>query len=308
ANMGYNDNEYGDYTKNYSLSYNTSVNYPTVGQLAPLIDNANVYSVTLSNLALKPAYTHSLTASYSYSDQKKKNPLNYNVNLSANFIKNNIADSSNYDALGRVVHHFINASDNKSANYNGNINKAFNFKDHQFQLSSNSSLGYSEYTTNVNGRSYLTQAGSLNASGSLNYTYQSIWAASVGERFSGTKTHQGTLSRFTNYNWATTAGLAFAFPRSVFFNTRVDFNNTKTSAQDHNVYFTIWNADIGYRFLKGSSGEIKLSALDILHQNKAIYSYIGTNSLTTTTVNVLQQYFMLTLAYYPRHFGLHGKK
>jgi hypothetical protein len=223
-------------------------------------------------------------------------------------VRNNIADSSNYDELGRVVHRFINAADSKSANYNGGINKAYNIKDHQFQFSSNSGVGYSQYTTNVNGRDYLTQSSSLNASAVLIYSFKSIWSAGAGEYFSGSKTHQGTLSRFTNYTWTTNFGFAFAFPKSVFFNTRVNINNNKTSASDHNVYYTIWNADFGYRFLKGAEGEIKLSALDILHQNKSLENYIGTNSLTTTTANVLQQYFMLTLAYYPRHFGLHKKK
>ena len=308
ANIGYSDYEYGDYSKNYNFGYNTSVNYPTVNQLAPLIDNANVYNITLGNLGLKPAYTHNLYLNYYYYDQKKKNPLNYNVSLSANMVRNNIADSSNYDELGRVVHRFINAADSKSANYNGGINKAYNIKDHQFQFSSNSGVGYSQYTTNVNGRDYLTQSSSLNASAVLIYSFKSIWSAGGGEYFSGSKTHQGTLSRFTNYTWTTNFGFAFAFPKSVFFNTRVNINNNKTSASDHNVYYTIWNADFGYRFLKGAEGEIKLSALDILHQNKSLENYIGTNSLTTTTANVLQQYFMLTLAYYPRHFGLHKKK
>lgn len=307
ANISYNNNQYGDYSKSYNLGYNTSVNFPTINQLAPLVDNANVYSITIGNLGLKPSYQHSLNFNYNYYDQKKKNPLNYNVRLSANLTKNNISDSSNYDELGRVVHRFINAADSKSAYYNGGINKAFNFKDHQFQLSSNSGLGYSQYTTNVNGHDYLTQSSSLNASAVLIYSWKSIWSAGAGEYFSGSKTHQGTLSRFTNYTWTTNFGFAFAFPRSVFFNTRVNLNNNKTSASDHNVYYTIWNADLGYRFLKNSEGEIKFSLLDILHQNKSLENYIGTNSLTTTTANVLQQYFMLTLAYYPRHFGLHKK-
>lgn len=300
--------QYGDYQIQYSIGYFTSVIYPTVYQLAPLYDNANVYYMPIGNLSLKPAYKHTAYANFSYYDQKKKNPLYYRMELSADLIKNNMADSTSYDELGRSVHRTINAGDNKAINYNAWINKAFNFKNHQIQFQGNTRVNYSEYTTNVNGTDYQTQSSSLNASASMYYTYKSIWAANIGENFGGSKTHQGALSRFTNYNWSTNAGVGFAFPRSVFFDTKVNFNNTKTSATDHNIYYTIWNADVGYRFLKGSNGEIKFSVLDILHQNKAIYNYIGTNSLTTTTANVLQQYFMLTLSYYPRHFGLAKKK
>ncbi|MGF7081125.1 outer membrane beta-barrel protein [Mucilaginibacter sp. UYCu711] len=300
----YYNNQYGEYNKRYSFGYYTSVNYPGVYQLAPLIDNANVYSVTIGNMSLKPAYKHDLYANYSYYDQKKKNPINYGISLSANLIKNNITDSSRYDELGRSVHRFVNLGNRRSANYNGWVNKAFNLKDHQFQLSGNSEYGYSEYTINQNANDYRTQAHSLDVSATLTYTYRAIWKADIGEGFEGSKTNQIGLNRYTNYKWGTNLGLGLAFPKSIFFNTRVDFNNNKTSAADHNIYYTIWNADIGYRFLKGAEGEVKFSMLDILHQNRSLENYISANRLTTTTANVLQQYFMLTLAYYPRKFGL----
>jgi hypothetical protein len=308
ADFSYYNYQYGEYSKNYSLGYNTSVNYPSVGQLAPLVDSANVYGYTVGNRGLKPAYKHNLYARYSYYDQKKKNPLNYNISISANLVKNNIADSSNYDGLGRSIHRFVNLGESRSASVSYGLSKAFNFKDHQLQLSSNSGFDYSEYTTNQNGQDYVTRSNSLRAEAALNYTFKSIWKAEVGEEFHGSKTNQVGLSRFTNYDWGTNLGLGFALPKSIFFNTRVDFNNNKASSSDHNIYYTIWNADIGYRFLKGSEGEIKFSMLDILHQNRSLENYISANSLTTTTANVLQQYFMLTVAYYPRHFGLHKKK
>ena len=69
------------------------------------------------------------------------------------------------------------------------------------------------------------------------------------------------------------------------------------------VKFTLWNANLTYRFLKGNRGEVKFSALDLLHQNKSIINYAGANSQTFGYANVLQQYYMLTLSYYPRKFG-----
>lgn len=138
----------------------------------------------------------------------------------------------------------------------------------------------------------------------LTYYYKSLWAVGFSEYFEGNKTEQLGLNKSTYYRWASNFNLAFAFPRSIFLTTRVSFNNTKSSGQTDNVYFTLWNADIGYRFLKGSEAEIKLSALDILHQNKGISNSVYNNTVTSTTNNVLQQYFMLTLAYYPRKFGL----
>ncbi|MDB5156796.1 MAG: hypothetical protein JWR50_1503, partial [Mucilaginibacter sp.] len=308
VSLSFNNYQYGEFEKSYSLTYSTSVQYPTIAQLAPLIDNADVYNITVGNLGLKPAVKHDLTFRYNYYDQGNKNALYAGATISAGFVEKNITDSTNYDALGRTVRRYINGDDNKYINYNGYINKAFKFKDHQFQINGNSNTGYSQYNTAVNGQYYNTRQTSLSLSSTVTYSYKSIWSTDLGEGFSGNKTNQGSLSHQTYYNWSTNLGFAFALPKSIFFNSRASFNNSKSSSAASNIYYTIWNADIGYRFLKGANAEVKFSALDLLHQNKGLYNYVNNNSITTSTANVLQQYFMVTLAYYPRKFGLHKKK
>jgi hypothetical protein len=304
ANFSFYNDQYGDYTSQFSLNYSTNVHYPTVSQLTPLNDNANVYSISLGNPNLQPAYEHNLTFYYNYYQQGGKNAINGNVNLTASLTKRNMTDSTNYDALGRYIRTVINLGDKKYISYSGSIHKSYKIKEQQFNISGNSGLNYSDYLTSVNGQTYQTHTTGVSASYVLLYNYQSLWSAGAGEYFSGNKTSQGSLSHSTYYNWTTNFGFAFAFPKSIFFNTRVNFNNSKSSAVANNVYYTIWNADVGYRFLKGAEAEIKLSALDILHQNRSIYNYAYGNTIGTNTANVLQQYFMLTLAYYPRKFGL----
>jgi len=276
--------------------------------MEPLNDDSNPYNITLPNPNLKPAYNHYLNFRYNYYDEKNKNAMNASIYISGGYTENNIIDSVKYNTqlAGGMIHHYINGYGSKNINYTGTINKAFKFGNQQFQLTGNSGSGYSRYSSSVNGRMYDANNTSLNASAVVIYSYKSIWSGGAGEYFSGNKTNLVGFNTNTNYTWTTNFGFAFAFPRSVFFNTRVNFNNTKSSTTN-NAYYTIWNADFGYRFLKGAEGEIKLSALDLLHQNRAIYNYSGNNSSTTTTVNVLQQYFMLTLAYYPRKFGLSKK-
>ncbi|HEY9535356.1 MAG TPA: outer membrane beta-barrel protein, partial [Mucilaginibacter sp.] len=308
ASINYYNYQYGDNTQNYSLRYSTSVDYPQIWQLAPLYDDVNSYAIPVGNLALKPSVNENLAFNYQYGDLATKNPFKSSFNLSAGIVKSSFSDSTNYDALGRYTRATINLGDRKYFNLGSSIEKTFKLKDHQFAFSSGPGGSLNRYLVSINGHYYETFQRSFNMSASLIYTYKSIWSAGFGEYFNGNKTDQGTLSRSTYYNWKTNFGLAFAFPKSIFFNTRVDFNNTKSSGQANNVYFTIWNADIGYRFLKGSNAEIKFSALDILHQNRSIYNSVYNNTITTSTANVLQQYFMLTLAYYPRHFGLHKKK
>lgn len=304
ASFYLNDYQYGDYSGNYSLSYNTNVNFPTVNQLTPLNDNSNVYNINLPNPFLRPSYEHNVSLSYNYYQQGGKNALNADASIRATLVKGNMVDSTNYDALGRTTRTAINLGDRKSISYNGSIHKNYKIKEQQFNISGNTGLNYSDYLSSVNGTTYQTHTTGVSASYVLLYSYKSLWSAGAGEYFSGNKTNQGSLGQTTYYNWTTNFGFAFAFPKSIFFNTRVNFNNSKSSAVADNVYYTIWNADVGYRFLKGAEAEIKLSALDILHQNRSISNYANGNTISTSTANVLQQYFMLTLAYYPRKFGM----
>jgi len=307
ATFRYSNYQYGANSQTYSLGYNTSVNFPEISQLAPLNDNANVYSLQIGNLRLKPSYDHKVSFNYDYYGLTTKNPFRWQLSASAGVIKNNMSDSSNYDntgVVGRYVRSTINLGDRKYFSLSGSVDKALNLKDHQFSFNARPVTNYYRYLLNLNGQTRETKTQTLNVSTTLNYTYKSIWSASFGESFEGNKTEQLGLNKSSYYKWTTNAGFAFAFPRSVFFNTRVNFNNTKSSGQTDNVYFTIWNADVGYRFLKGNDAEIKFSVLDILHQNKAVYNSVFNNVITSSSNNVLQQYFMLTLAYYPRKFGL----
>jgi hypothetical protein len=302
GSVNYYHYQYGNNSKNYSLSYNASVDFPEIDQFAPLYDNTNSYSIRVGNLDLKPSYNQRLIFSYNYEDLATKHPFKTRFTLYGGMVKNSFSDNTFYDDLGRYVRSTINLGDRKYLNFSSAIDKTYKLKNHQFAFTANPGGSLNRYLLDLNGSTHETKIQTLNMSALLVYTYKSTWSAGFGEYFNGNKTEQLGLNRSTNYNWTTNFNLAFAFPRSVFFNSRVNFNNTKSSGQTDNVYFTIWNADLGYRFLKGSEAEIKISALDILHQNRSIYNSVYNNVITTSTANVLQQYFMLTLAYYPRKF------
>jgi hypothetical protein len=79
--------------------------------------------------------------------------------------------------------------------------------------------------------------------------------------------------------------------------TKNNFNGTPINN------FTIWNAFISYRFLKGNNASIKLTAFDILKQNTGFANTVVNNNISLATQNTLQQFFLLTFAYFPRKFG-----
>ena len=85
---------------------------------------------------------------------------------------------------------------------------------------------------------------------------------------------------------------------------QTDLNHQYNSGltQSYNQNYYLWNAAIGYKFLKNKVAELRLSVFDLLKQNLSI-------SRNTTDVyyediqsNVLQQYFMLTFTYNLKFF------
>jgi hypothetical protein len=109
-------------------------------------------------------------------------------------------------------------------------------------------------------------------------------------------------NRFKSNSRYTRAIATLQFPRNLVWSSNITYNRNVADGTDA-INFSIWNASLTYRFLKGNQGEVKFSALDLLRQNKGITNNVSGNVQNFGYTNVLQQYFMCTLAYYPRKFG-----
>ena len=70
-----------------------------------------------------------------------------------------------------------------------------------------------------------------------------------------------------------------------------------------NQDFTLWNAAIGYKFLKNKAAEISLSVFDILGQNTSINRNVTETYVEDSINRVLSRYFMLNFTYNLRNFG-----
>jgi hypothetical protein len=69
------------------------------------------------------------------------------------------------------------------------------------------------------------------------------------------------------------------------------------SAMDKREDFWQWNASLGKKFLKNDRAELKLTAYDILKQNRAFSRTIADAYIQTSYSNVLTRYFALTFTY-----------
>ena len=59
----------------------------------------------------------------------------------------------------------------------------------------------------------------------------------------------------------------------------------------------LWNAGIGYKFMKKDAAEIRLTAFDILNQNQSIVRNLTDTYSEDVYTNILRQYVMLNFSW-----------
>ncbi|HEX8020638.1 hypothetical protein, partial [Mucilaginibacter sp.] len=303
ASVSYMNNQFGYFQDYYKLNFSVSADYPNMSQLVPLVDSINLYYIQQGNNFLKPTNKKEVSFTMTHVSQRTKNEFNYGLNIGMGIVNNSFADSSNIDYLGRSTHKTININGYKYANAGGDIGKAFKFKNNQLQINMNTSFTLSETPSYINGIKNRSNDFRNNSFLSIYYTYLAGLAINLQEGYSAYRSRQnGASSRlFTYDNQYTKLSASVNCTKKLNISSNIAYNHSISNSSDA-INFTIWNANAVYRFMQGNNLELKLSALDLLHQNTSIINFGSNNYITRGTVNVLRQYFMATVSYFPRQF------
>lgn len=302
--ISYSNNQIGAYSTNTSLNYSTTIEYPQINQLAPLIDSSNALFLPIGNPNLLPQRQHQITLNYNYNAQSK-NPLTFGINGSLGKRDNFITDSTIYNQNGSMNVYQVNLNGNQYLSMHGNIKKSFQkSKINTFQTSLTAFVSINKNPNFINNNYNLSRVINSNLKLNFNFSHKDLLTLFV-EQSVGLYTSQQEgfdNKKFSNNNLATMVSGSLQLPKNLNWSSNITFNQSKAHNLDA-VNFAIWNASISYRFLQGNRGEIKVQALDLLHQNKSIINLVSGNSQSFGYTNVLQQYYMITLSYYPRKFG-----
>jgi len=303
ASVSYYKSQFGEYTNNISLNFNTDVRIPTIDQLAPLTDSTNVYRLQRGNINLREANTRDISLYFSHRDQRGKNTLNYTINASFNITENAFADSIFIDDQNRRTVYLANTDGYKSARIVADIKKALKLKTSELQINLGGSVSFIKSPGYVNDIFSFSNNQNTSTYLSFNYTYKDKLALEARENFSFYRSRQNSFN--TNYsgtNISSALSGSYNVTKKFSLNSNISLNNSNSSSSK-SINYNIWNASATYRFLKGNNAELKLTGLDLLRQNNSIINTGNANSFTFATRNVLQQYFMTTFSYYPRQFG-----
>ncbi|MBO9619085.1 MAG: outer membrane beta-barrel protein [Niabella sp.] len=308
ASLYYSYNRFNKYNLNIGLNQSSSATAPTIDQLYPIVDSSNKYNIVKGNPYLKSAFGNNYNLSANYNTQKfnEKNTYTASLNLGYSNTRNAISDSSFILPNGGRRSSLINV-DNRTS-YNASLNGSASYRINKNMIQVRYNGGYNTTSSYQYLNTYKTPFTNENINNSLNlfYSAQEIFNITIGESLTNTNTITtdtvGQKHPLKSKTYSTRANFNLTVPKNFMLSSNINYLNN-ISATNQSVKATIWNASVTYRFLKMKTAEVKFSVFDILHQNKNIDNFANNNMVRTTISNGLQQFYMLSLTYYPRKFG-----
>jgi hypothetical protein len=286
------------------LNFNVNADFPSIDQLVHLTDSTNQYYLRIGNINLKPADRKELSLFWKHASLRGRNEINYNLGIKTGTLDNSLTDSSIVDKQGRSIYYTVNADGNKYINIQGTLNKAFDINQHKITVSLLPSLNISHVPSYINGKKNWSDNFNNTTSVDLSYSYLDKVNILLQEKLVYFKSTQSwsTNSSFRNYLNAANLGGSFNFTNKLALSSNITYNYTSSTGTAA-THFTVWNINASCRLLKQNNLEFRMSAMDLLHQNMGVINYGSNNTLTHGYVNALKQYFLFTIAYYPRKFG-----
>ena len=299
---GYQSSKQNVYSANITANYQKNFEYADIDRLFPIVDDIDAYNIRKGNPNLLNVTTHRLSLNGSYNLEKPKSLYSFNGSVNGNYIfsKNPFTDSVFNDISGKRISYVTNAdkSTNYSLNYRANLSRKI--EKSLIQLMYNGSFSTNSIPNYID--NLYTESENINVSNqfTLQFSLRSLLILNVGKTYGNYKTKQtgAGLEGFSSKSDITRLGATVNFSKNLSFNSTLDY--TKNTGIVNPVM--LWNAFASYRFM-GQQSELKLAAMDILKEYQNISNSVNSYGTTVRSTNGLQQYFMLTFAYYPRKFG-----
>jgi hypothetical protein len=293
--------------KNLRINYRTSNNAPSIDQLQDVINNTNSLQLSTGNPELKQDFQNNLNMRYSGVNTEKA--TSFFALLGGNYSTNYIGNSTLIANRDTVVYNSIvlkrGSQITRPVNLDGYysirsfINYTFPIKKIKTNLSVNVSGNYTNIPGLINTQTNLAKT----ATGGLGL----VFSSNISEKFDFTLSSNSSYSKINN-TLQTSSNTTYLSQQSKLKITvnpwkglvlQSEYTNTYYSGltSAYNQSISLWNAAIGYKFLKDKQAELRLSVYDLLNQNNAISRTNTDSYIQDSQTNVLNRYYMLTFTY-----------
>lgn len=288
--------KYNKGNKRTSFSYNGRTVQPSINQLQPIRTTEDTLSIYIGNPNLTTSFSHSIMMGYQSFYILSGTYLGVwgSANLSNNPIVTNVTTDFN---SGRNVYSYFNSS---KANANGSLGIYYRSKIKNWNMN----YGFHTYS-NVNRyvnsiNNIINTNDNYSFSFAPNLSYEKEKMVEIGLESSITynflRTTNPTAKNNDGFSFTVEPIATIILPQKWELKTNLEYLwRQKTQAFNTNFERIIWNASVSKKFLKKENLQLKLSALDILNQNKGFSRSNYNNTFSQSSYTTIARYFMLSL-------------
>jgi len=293
--------------KNLRLNYRTSNNAPSIDQLQDVINNTNALQLSTGNPELKQDFQQNLNMRYSGVNTVKS--TSFFALLGANYSSNYIGNSTLIANQDTTVYNsvFLKKGSQiiRPVNLDGYfsirsfINYTFPIKKIKTNLSLNASVNYNNVPGLIN-----TQ---INYAKTATSGLGIVLSSNISEKIDFTISSNSSYNHINN-TLQSSSNTTYFSQNSKLKITLNPWKGLVLQSEYSNMYYTgltsaynqsisLWNAAIGYKFLKNKQAEFRLTVYDLLNQNNSVARTNTDSYIQDSQTNVLNRYYMLTFTY-----------
>lgn len=291
---------------NVRIMYNTNTNAPDITDLQNVVDYSNPLLLSTGNPNLNQSFDQNLMLHYRNIDMATSRTFFSMVR--GKYTTNYIGTQTIIPTADTIIN---NVQVNRGsqivlpANLNGyySVNSFVVYGVPVSLLKSNINLSggvnYSRTPSLINYQN--------NISSNTAFNLRTFAGSNISEKVDFNLSYSGTyhivknsLQKQSDNNYLThtaTAGANFILGNRIVLNTTYNYTVYSGLSDSYNQGYQLWNAYVGYKFLKQKQLEAKLSVFDILNQNNDISRTVTQTYTQDNQSTVLRRYSMLTLTY-----------
>ena len=261
------------------LSWTTSTNAPSISQLQNVLNNSNPLSLSTGNPDLEPTYANTVSMRFSEADPTRSRSkfAFFNLTRTAHPISNSTytapADTTIdgvFLARGTQLTRPVNLDESWNSNLFGVYSRPLTWL--KSNLSFNGGGTFSRTPTLIQG--------ATNVSSTYGIRSGAVLASNISPNLDFTLSYQSTYNISRSTLSTSSTGDYFTHTASLRLNSTVGPGVVIRQELNHNLQsgvpsgygqdVLLWNTSLGKKFLKDGRGEVRLTATDVLEQDRSV--------------------------------------
>ena len=303
-------------------NYRGRTSQPSMTNLLDIEDDSNPMNISKGNPGLKPSLEHSLRLDYNtYNADLQQGIFVFsNIRLTQNSISNEVQ-------YNKISGKRITTPQNINGNWNGFLGFGYNRglgEKKYFTVNTMTMLNYTHnvgyyfvndsaemVTHNLTVPTSLKQkTDNLGINERLSFGFRKDWfeiSVNGNVNYTHSNTNMGKLNNPNTWNYSYGSEINLTFDNGFTLSTDISQSSRRGyQSSSMNTDELLWNAQIGYSFLKGKALTITAQWNDILGQQSAISRTITANMMQDSRSNSIYSYGMVHVIYKLNVFGKGG--